>query len=287
MRGHRITLAVPTLGDVAILIDLQKVSASRPGRPLFDSLSIALSGGDRLGVVGLNGSGKSTLLRIMAGLLQPESGVVRRGRGVRIGFLSQRPTLASGTVRAAVGESWEAAAILDLLKMTPLTEAPVETLSGGQAKRVALAQVLMAENDLLILDEPTNHLDLGAIVWLEATTGRLSRWPRGRQPRPPRPRPRHHPHARDRPWERLSPRGRLCLVPGGPQRARGSGGGGRGRPAQPGSPGAGMAAAGRPGEDPEASGPDRRRPGHRRRSARRRGPPHRAGPRRVRDPAPR
>ncbi|HEY2301116.1 MAG TPA: ABC-F family ATP-binding cassette domain-containing protein [Acidimicrobiales bacterium] len=153
---------------MAILIDLEKVSASRPGRPLFDSLSIALSGGDRLGVVGFNGSGKSTLLRIMAGLLQPESGVVRRGRGVRIGFLSQRPTLASGTVRAAVGESWEASAILDLLKMTPLTEAPVETLSGGQAKRVALAQVLMAENDLLILDEPTNHLDLGAIVWLEA-----------------------------------------------------------------------------------------------------------------------
>ena len=152
---------------MAILVDLQKVSASRPGRPLFDSLSIALSGGDRLGVVGLNGSGKSTLLRIMAGLLEPESGVVRRGRGVRIGFLSQRPTLASGTVRAAVGESWEAAAILDLLKMTPLTEAPVETLSGGQAKRVALAQVLMAENELLILDEPTNHLDLGAIVWLE------------------------------------------------------------------------------------------------------------------------
>jgi ABC transport system ATP-binding/permease protein len=165
--GHRARLVVPTLDGVAILVDLQKVSASRPGRPLFDSLSISLSGGDRLGVVGLNGSGKSTLLRIMAGLLQPESGTVRRGRGVRIGYLDQRPTLASGTVRAAVGDSWEAAAILDLLKMTPLIDAPVENLSGGQAKRVALAEVLVAPTDLLILDEPTNHLDLGAIVWLE------------------------------------------------------------------------------------------------------------------------
>ena len=165
--GHRFRLALSYAHEVAILIDLQKVSASRPGRPLFDALSISLSGGDRLGVVGLNGSGKSTLLRIMAGLLQPESGTVRRGRGVRIGFLDQRPTLESGTVRAAVGDSWEAAAIIDLLKMTPLIDAPVETLSGGQAKRVALAQVLVAEADLLILDEPTNHLDLGAIVWLE------------------------------------------------------------------------------------------------------------------------
>jgi ATP-binding cassette subfamily F protein uup len=152
---------------MAVLVDLESVSASRPGRPLFDDLSLTLATGDRLGVVGLNGSGKSTLLRIMAGIGEPETGAVRRGRGVRVALLDQRPNLPAGTVRAAVGDSWEAAAILDRLGMAALSDSDVSTLSGGQAKRVALARVLVDESDLLILDEPTNHLDIGAIVWLE------------------------------------------------------------------------------------------------------------------------
>jgi ATP-binding cassette subfamily F protein uup len=150
-----------------ILVDLDRVGVRRPDRPLFSGLSVTVASGDRLGVVGINGTGKSTLLRVMAGELTPEEGAVRRGRSVRTGLLAQRPTLESGTVSGAVGEGWEAAAVLDRLGMSPLADADVTTLSGGQAKRVALARVLVHEVDLLILDEPTNHLDIDAIAWLE------------------------------------------------------------------------------------------------------------------------
>jgi ATP-binding cassette subfamily F protein uup len=152
---------------VAVLVDLQRVSARRPGRPLFEELSVTVASGDRLGLVGLNGSGKSTLLALMAGETTPEHGQVVFGRGVRVGYLSQRPQLPSGTARQAVGDSWEAAAVLDRLGMGPMADTRVSTLSGGQAKRVALARVLVEEVDLLILDEPTNHLDIAAIAWLE------------------------------------------------------------------------------------------------------------------------
>lgn len=151
-----------------ILVDLADVAARRPDRPLFEGLSLTISSGDRLGVVGRNGTGKSTLLRILAGASDPAEGAVRRGRGVRVGFLGQRPVLPSETVAAAVGTGWEAAAILDRVGMGGLADCDVAALSGGQAKRVALARVLMEEVDLLILDEPTNHLDLDAIEWLEA-----------------------------------------------------------------------------------------------------------------------
>ena len=156
-----------------ILVDLERVSARRPDRALFEDLSLTIATGDRLGVVGVNGTGKSTLLRVLAGAAEPESGVVRRGRGVRVGFLDQQPTLPPGSVRAAVGEAWEAAEILERLGMGGLGSADVATLSGGQAKRVALARVLVAEIDLLVLDEPTNHLDIDAVAWLEARLARF------------------------------------------------------------------------------------------------------------------
>ena len=150
-----------------ILVDAERVTVRRPDRSLFEDLSVTVSTGDRLGVVGRNGAGKSTLLRVLAGAGEPEEGSVRRGRGVRVAFLDQHPTLPPGTVRGAVGEGWEAAAILDRLGMGGLGDADVATLSGGQAKRVALARVLLEEVDLLVLDEPTNHLDIDAISWLE------------------------------------------------------------------------------------------------------------------------
>ena len=150
-----------------ILVDLERVGARRPDRPLFEDLSLAVRAGDRLGVVGRNGTGKSTLLRVLGGIDSPEQGDARRPRDVGVGFLAQRPELPAGTVRSAVGPNWEAAAILERLGMGGLAEADVATLSGGQAKRVALARVLVDEVDLLILDEPTNHLDLDAIAWLE------------------------------------------------------------------------------------------------------------------------
>jgi ATP-binding cassette subfamily F protein uup len=150
-----------------ILVDLDKVAVSRPGKPLFDELSLTISSGDRLGIVGLNGCGKSTLLRVLIGEAEPEGGVVRRGRGVRIASLDQTPVLPPGRVIDAVGDGWEAAAVLDRLGMGALTDADISTLSGGQAKRVALARTLVAECDLLVLDEPTNHLDIDGIAWLE------------------------------------------------------------------------------------------------------------------------
>jgi len=152
---------------VTILIDLQEVTLEGSDRTLLESLSLTISSGDRIGVVGINGVGKTTLLRIIAGALIPDSGTIRRGRDVRIGLLEQIPWLPTGTVRETLGAGWEVDAALDRLGM--LDEADVETksLSGGQLKRVALAQVFGKELDVLILDEPTNHLDLNAIQWLE------------------------------------------------------------------------------------------------------------------------
>ena len=158
--------------EVVILIDAQGLSASRPNRPLFTDLSLTLSDGDRIGVVGLNGCGKSTLLAIMSGERDPEAGVVRRGRGARVGVLPQLPVLPVGTVRSAVcdgldGQEWQGEAMLDRLGMADVIDARTDELSGGQKKRVALAGLLVREWEALILDEPTNHLDLDALAYLE------------------------------------------------------------------------------------------------------------------------
>ena len=155
-----------------ILIDAQGLRATRPDRPLFTDLSLTLSDGDRMGVVGLNGCGKSTLLTMLSGEREPEAGVVRRGRGARIGTLGQLPVLPRGTVRSVVcdgldGREWQGLAMLDRLGMAEVLDAATDELSGGQKKRVALAALLAREWDALILDEPTNHLDLDAIAYLE------------------------------------------------------------------------------------------------------------------------
>jgi len=168
-----------------ILVDAAGVTVSRPGKPLFEDLSVTVSSGDRLGVVGINGGGKSTLLKVLAGTVPPEAGTVRQGRGTRISALDQDAPLAPGTVMQAVGPGWEAASILDRLGMGAAADADVATLSGGQVKRVALARALVGvggpggeadDGDLLILDEPTNHLDLDGITWLEDW---LARFPGG------------------------------------------------------------------------------------------------------------
>ncbi len=158
---------------MAILADLQAVAVRRSDRTLFEELSVTVAHGDRVGVVGINGAGKSTLLRILAGVDRPDTGTVRYGSGVTIGYLEQDPELPEGTVGSAVGDGWEAAATLDRLGMGQLTRSQCRTLSGGQRKRVALARVLTHPADLLVLDEPTNHLDLATVVWL---TERLARW---------------------------------------------------------------------------------------------------------------
>ena len=159
-----------------ILVDAADLAASRPGRPLFADVSVTISSGDRLAVVGLNGSGKSTLLRQLAGHQEPEAGVVRRGRGSRVVMLDQDAPLAGVTVGDVTGRTWDAAAILDRLDLGGRLDEPTVTLSGGESKRVALARALVdvgppgeaGDDVLLILDEPTNHLDIAAIAWLEA-----------------------------------------------------------------------------------------------------------------------
>jgi len=153
---------------MSILVDLQKISLQGAERDLLRDFSLTISSGDRIGVVGINGVGKSTLLRIIAGDLEPDSGNIRRGRGVQVGFLEQIPHVPSGTVRGALGSGWQVDAALDRLGMLGAADTDTAHLSGGQLKRVALARLFAQPNDVLILDEPTNHLDLSAIQWLES-----------------------------------------------------------------------------------------------------------------------
>ena len=141
------------------------------GRTLFADLSFGLSDDDRVAIVGPNGSGKSTLLQIVAGEITPDAGEVVPRSGVRINHLRQTPVLPGGAtaleiVRGApTAADHEAAAMLDRMGIDP--DADVGALSGGQQRRVSLAQVLVEPADLLVLDEPTNHLDADTIDWLE------------------------------------------------------------------------------------------------------------------------
>ncbi len=167
-----------------ILVDAAGLAASRPGKPLFDGLNLTLSAGDRLAVVGLNGCGKSTLLRQLAGVDELEQGTIRRGRGSRVVLLDQTAGAgadaaadaeATATALDVVGGGWEGRAILERLGLGAMVDRPLRELSGGQAKRVALARTLVEVGEpghhddsvVLILDEPTNHLDIDAIAWLE------------------------------------------------------------------------------------------------------------------------
>ena len=152
---------------MAILIDLQNVSFEGADRSILKGVSLTISDGERIGVVGINGTGKSTLLRIIAGELAPDEGRVLRANTLHLGHLPQIPELPEGSVRQALGSGWEIDATLDRLGMLDAAETPTAALSGGQRKRVALARIFSRPLDVVILDEPTNHLDLDAIAWLE------------------------------------------------------------------------------------------------------------------------
>lgn len=149
------------------LLSLERVSKSFPENPVLAGVSLGISAGDRIGVIGRNGSGKSTLLAMIAGELAPDTGSVVRSRDLSIATLDQAPTFAAGaTVAEAVGSDRRAMAMAHRLGLED-PDAACSTLSGGQRKRLALAVALAAECDLLILDEPTNHLDIESIDWLE------------------------------------------------------------------------------------------------------------------------
>ena len=152
---------------MTILVDLQHVSLRGADRTVLDDLSLTVSDGERIGVVGINGTGKTALLKILAGTLLPDGGEIRRGRDVRVRVLEQEPDLPVSSVRDALGHGWQVDAALDRLDMLGFVDAATTELSGGQRKRVALARLFAEPADLLVLDEPTNHLDLNAIRWLE------------------------------------------------------------------------------------------------------------------------
>ncbi|HQT99613.1 MAG TPA: ABC-F family ATP-binding cassette domain-containing protein [Acidimicrobiales bacterium] len=158
---------------MAILVDLQGVTVRGAERPILTDVNLTVATGDRVGVVGINGVGKSTLLKVIAGRLTPDSGDVRRGRDVDVGYLEQIPVLAPGTVRDVLGPGWQSDAVLDRLGMLNAIDDQTTELSGGQLKRVALAQLFGQSHDVVVLDEPTNHLDLDAIRWLESQLQRF------------------------------------------------------------------------------------------------------------------
>ena len=157
------------------LLLLQDISLSFGTSPVLAAAGLAVAAGDRLCLVGRNGSGKSTLLRIAAGLIQPDAGRRFAQPGATIRYLPQEPDLSgfdntlayvqAGLVGDADEDRHRARYLLEQLGLTG-DEHPA-TLSGGEARRAALAQVLAPSPDILLLDEPTNHLDLPGIEWLE------------------------------------------------------------------------------------------------------------------------
>ncbi len=161
---------------MAFMLGCEKVAVEFPTKTVFESVSLGVDEGDRIGIVGRNGDGKSTLLSVLAGVLPPDEGRVLRNGAVRVGVLGQSDNLNDeDTVeRAVVGDipayEWAGDArirdiIAGLASDIPW-DAQVGTLSGGQRRRVDLVRLLIGDWDILALDEPTNHLDVRAITWL-------------------------------------------------------------------------------------------------------------------------
>ncbi|GLQ26835.1 ABC-F family ATP-binding cassette domain-containing protein [Sulfitobacter pacificus] len=156
----------------APLLQLNDISLTFGGDPVFEGLSLVVQPGDRVALVGRNGSGKSTLMKVMAGLVEADSGDVIAGPGVSVGYMEQDPDLsgyetlgefASATLEAS--EMYKVERAGEGLKFDP--DRPVATASGGERRRAALARLMAEEPELMLLDEPTNHLDIEAIRWLE------------------------------------------------------------------------------------------------------------------------
>ncbi len=163
---------------MANLINLERVSKAYGVRPLLAEVSLGISAGERIGIVGRNGDGKTTLLRMMTGLESPDSGRLSRARGLEIGYLRQGDELDdTHSVREAVlagraDHEWAAEPrtreVVEELLVGVTLDRAVHGLSGGERRRCALASLLLSHHDLLLLDEPTNHLDVEAVAWLAA-----------------------------------------------------------------------------------------------------------------------
>ena len=163
----------------ANLVNLEQVSKTFGVKPLLDKVSLGVESGERIGVVGLNGGGKTTLLEVLTGLEQPDSGRVSRIGGLRLAVVTQRGVLPPGStigqvVLAPLGvdeHEWAGdpriRSVLHGIGVDSLgVDTPVDGLSGGERRRVALAAALVQDLDLVVLDEPTNHLDVEGVQWL-------------------------------------------------------------------------------------------------------------------------
>lgn len=165
------------------LLDVQSVSKRFGERILFEDISFSIAERQRVGLIAQNGTGKSTLLSMLTGEESVDSGQIIYRRDIKVGYLRQDPRFPKGaTVLEACFHDMDkdddaqlkAKQILTQLRLPDLNQ-PIDQLSGGQQKRVALAQVLISNPDLLILDEPTNHLDLEMVEWLEGFLQRGSK----------------------------------------------------------------------------------------------------------------
>lgn len=166
------------------LLGGQNLRVEYPDKLLLDDVTVGVSAGDRIGIVGRNGDGKSTLMRVLFGTQQPHSGLVTRRNGLRVALLGQEDALSGSdtveTVLLAGSEHHEVLSdprireVLDGLLPAIAWESPVEALSGGQRRRLALAKLLIGDWDVVGLDEPTNHLDMEGVAWLARHLNR--RW---------------------------------------------------------------------------------------------------------------
>ena len=156
------------------LVNLEQAAKAYHERVLLDGVSLGISAGQRIGVVGRNGSGKTTLLAALAGAANLDSGRTTKARDVTIGYLPQSEQLTGSVASVVFGgiaeHEWAAdprsRAVVELLLGGIDSQADVSLLSGGERRRTALAALLRGSYDLLLLDEPTNHLDIDAITWL-------------------------------------------------------------------------------------------------------------------------
>ena len=170
---------------MAHLLGAEGLHLEVPTKVVFDSVTLGVAEGDRIGIVGRNGDGKSSLLMMLAGRREPDGGKVTMRSGTRIGVLDQEDRFDEGETvgHAIVGDvpeyEWASDArardVIAGLVADLEWDAPVASLSGGQRRRVALARLLVGDWDILALDEPTNHLDVEAIAWLAEHLKR--RWP--------------------------------------------------------------------------------------------------------------
>ncbi len=167
--GRRISCCVMAR---APLLQLTDISLTFGGDPVFEDLSAIVQEGDRVALVGRNGSGKSTLMKVMAGLIEADKGDRVIPAGVTVGYMEQDPTMEGfatlGDYAASEldeAERYRIEMVAEGLKFDPAR--PVETASGGERRRAALAKLMAEAPELMLLDEPTNHLDIEAVQWLE------------------------------------------------------------------------------------------------------------------------